>query len=38
MALEHKLKHKGDKVEKEQRWVNQYGEKIPQPDVMLPEF
>ena len=32
MAQAHRTQHKADKVEKDDRWVNFYGEKNPLPD------
>lgn len=33
MMMEHKQQHKSDKVQKEVKWTNHYGEQIPLPDV-----
>jgi hypothetical protein len=33
MMAMHKTQHKKDKVEKEVRWTNVYGEQIPIPEV-----
>lgn len=33
MMAEHKQQHKSDKIQKENKWTNHYGEQIPLPDL-----
>lgn len=33
MVAMHKTQHKKDKVEKDNKWTNYYGEQVPLPDA-----
>ncbi len=38
MVAMHKTQHKKDKIEKEAKWTNQYGELVPLPEVWYKHY